>query len=68
MDFDHTYVFTDISTARQLLDLHVRASTTFNVTLQDVTEAHSVALILEESLGQGILARSTFEIYRGLFA
>ena len=36
--------------------------------LQDVTTAESIALTLEETLGLGILVRSIFEIYRGLFA
>ena len=68
MDFDQTYVFTDINTARQLLDYTSEQVSRFDVMLQDVTAAQSVALLLEESLGLGILARSIFEIYRGLFA
>ena len=36
--------------------------------LQDVTTAQSVSLFLEDSLGLGVLVRSIFEIYRGLFA
>ncbi len=67
-DFDQTYVFTDINTARQLLDYTSEQVSRFDVMLQDVTAAQSVALLLEESLGLGILVRSIFEIYRGLFA
>ncbi len=67
-DFDQTYVFTDIHTARQLLDYTSEQVSRFDVMLQDVTESQSVARLLEESLGLGILARSIFEIYRGLFA
>ncbi len=67
-DFDETYVFTDINTARQLLDYMPDEVTRFDVMLQDVTTAESVSLLLEESLGLGVLARSIFEIYRGLFA
>ncbi len=67
-DFDQTYVFTDINTARQLLDYTTEQVSRFDVMLQDVTAAQSVARLLEESLGLGILARSIFEIYRGLFA
>lgn len=67
-DFDETYVFTDIVVARQLLDYGAEEVTRFDLMLQDVTTAESVALTLEETLGLGILARSIFEIYRGLFA
>ncbi len=67
-DFDETYVFTDIDVARQLLDYGSEEVTRFDLMLQDVTTAESVALALEETLGLGILARSIFEIYRGLFA
>lgn len=68
IDFDQTYVFTDISTARQLLDYTSDQASRIDVMLQDVSEAQTVSLILEESLGAGVLARSIFEIYRGLFA
>ena len=68
IDFDQTYVFTDIGTARQLLDYTSDQVSRVDVMLQDVTEAETVSLILEESLGGGILVRSIFEIYRGLFA
>lgn len=67
-DFDQTYVFTDIRTARQLLDYMPEQVSRFDVMLQDVTTAPSIALLLEESLGPGVLVRSIFEIYRGLFA
>ena len=67
-DFDETYVFTDIDVARQLLDYGPEEVTRFDLMLQDVTTAESIALTLEETLGLGILARSIFEIYRGLFA
>ena len=67
-DFDETYVFTDIDVARQLLDYGPEEVTRFDLMLQDVTTAESIALTLEESLGLGILVRSIFEIYRGLFA
>lgn len=67
-DFDETYVFTDIHTARQLLDYMPDEVSRFDVMLEDVTLAQSVSPLLEESLGLGILVRSIFEIYRGLFA
>jgi len=67
-DFDETYVFTDINIARQLLDYKPDEVSRFDVMLEDVTTAQSVSLLLEESLGLGVLVRSIFEIYRGLFA
>ncbi len=67
-DFDQTYVFTDINTARQLLNYLPDEVSRIEVFLDDVSVAKSVAFDFEESLGLGILARSIFEIYQGLFA
>lgn len=67
-DFDRTYVFTDIDTARQLLDYHSDEVSRLDVMLEDVSSAPTVALRLEESLGLGVLVRSIYEVYRGLFA
>ncbi len=67
-DFDQTYVFTDINTARQLLDYSPDEVSRIEVLLEDVSVSESVAYFFEESLGLGILVRSIFEIYQGLFA
>ncbi len=67
-DFDETYVFTDITAARQLLNYKPDEVTRIDVTLHDVELAFSVARSLEEELGIAVLARTIFEIYRGLFA
>ena len=67
-DFDRTYIFTDIDTARQLLDYQSDEVSRLDIMLEDVSLAPTVVRSLEESLGLGVLVRSIFEVYRGLFA
>ena len=67
-DFDETYAFADISVARELLNYASDEVTRIDVTLHDVQLATNVARSLEEELGVAVLARTIFEIYRGLFA
>ncbi|MCY4170468.1 MAG: ABC transporter permease [Bacteroidetes bacterium] len=68
IDFDETYIFTDINSARQLLGYKEDHVTRFDVMLEDASLAPSISLLLEDSLGFGVLVRTIFEIYRGLFA
>lgn len=68
VDFDQIYVFTDLGTARQLLGYTSAQVSRFDVMLKDVEAAETVSMNLEESLGMGVLVRTIFEIYRGLFA
>ncbi len=68
IDFDGTYIFTDINTARHLLGYNHDEVTRFDVTVDDVSIAPLISSSLEESLGLGVLVRSVFEVYRGLFA
>ena len=68
IDFDQTHVFTDIATARQLLDYAEDEVTRIDVMLEDVSAAPSMARHFEESLGTAVMARSIFDIYRGIFA
>ncbi len=67
-DFDETYVFADISVARSLLSYGPDEVTRLDVTLQDPATAKAMALAIEEVLGTPVLARTIYEVYRGLFA
>ena len=67
-DFDETYVFTDIGVARGLLNYGPDEVTRLDVTVHDPTTAKAVAREIEYMLGIPVLARSIYEVYRGLFA
>lgn len=67
-DFDATYVFADLEAARQLFDYGQDAVTRLDLTLKDVAEAATLSRHVEETYGFPVMARTIFEIYRGLFA
>ena len=67
-DFDETYVFTHISAARRLLSYGPDEVTRLDVMLHDPAAAAESALAIENSLGVPVLARTIYEVYRGLFA
>lgn len=67
-DFDELYVFTDLQAARELLSYSADEVTRFDLLLADKSEASSVARTIEESLGFPIMARSIYEVWRGIFA
>ena len=67
-DFDETYAFTEISTARRLLNYSPDEVTRLDVTLTDPLNAETIAGAIEDSLGIPVLARSIYDVYRGLFA
>lgn len=68
VDFDETYIFTDINSARQLLGYKDDEVTRIDVMLEDVELATLISSALEDTLGLDVLVRSIFEIHRGLFA
>ena len=67
-DFDETYAFTDIGVARNLLNYGDDEVTRIDVTLHDPAGAEAVASAIEDKLGIPVLARSIYDVYRGLFA
>ena len=67
-DFDETYVFTDIASARRFLDYGPDEVSRIDVTLHDVSRAQEIVRDLDDELGLGVLSRTIYEIYRGLFA
>ena len=67
-DFDETYVFTQINIARELFAYESDEVTRLDVTLHEVSQAPTLVRQLDDELGLGVLSRTIFEIYRGLFA
>ena len=67
-NFDELYAFTSIDAARDLLGYAPGEVTRLDVTLADVTRAGEMAVVIEDSLGFPVMARSIYEVYSGLFA
>lgn len=67
-DFDETYVFTHIDAARRFFAYTPDEVTRFDVTLHEVSQAQEIVRDLDDELGLGVLSRTIYEIYRGLFA
>ncbi len=67
-NFDDLYAFTTMEAARDLLGYGPNQVTRFDVTVDDVDDAREIARAIEDELGFPIMARSIFEVYRGLFA
>lgn len=67
-DFDELYAFTDLETARALLDYAPDEVTRLDVTLKNVEQAQAVAAQIEDTLGFPVMARSIYDVFRGLFA
>lgn len=65
---DDLYVFTNLDTARQLAGLSEATVSRFDVTLQDVTRADSVAATIENKFGFPVAAQTIYERFSGLFA
>ncbi|MFQ5571440.1 MAG: FtsX-like permease family protein [Rhodothermales bacterium] len=67
-NFDDVHVYTDINVARDLLQYGPDEVTRFDLTLHDVERAHDVTLEVEETHGFPVMARTIYEVFRGLFA
>jgi lipoprotein-releasing system permease protein len=65
---DDVYVFTHVDAARDLTGVQPNQVSRFDLTLQDVSAADSVADAIEEKFGFPIAARTIYEQYAGLFA
>ena len=65
---DDLYVFTGLGTARQLMGMPSDAVTHFDLTVQNVTRADSVAAQIEREFGFPVGAQTIFERFQGLFA
>ena len=67
-NFDELYVFTTMDAARDLLEYGPNQVTRFDLTVADVERARETASAIEDDLGFPLMARSIYEVYRGLFA
>lgn len=67
-NFDEIYAFTSLEAARDLLQHDPDMVTRFDLTLADVQAAPAVAEAIEDHFGFPMMARSIYEVYRGLFA
>jgi lipoprotein-releasing system permease protein len=67
-DFDELYVFAGIEGTRELLGYAADEVTRFDLYLHDRREATEFARVVEDTLGFPIMARSVYEVWRGIFA
>ena len=67
-NIDDLYVFGDIGRVRSLVGVGPNAVSRFDLTLQDVAAADSVASRVEEVFGFPVAARTIYEQFSGLFA
>jgi lipoprotein-releasing system permease protein len=67
-NFDELYVILDIEVARDFLDFGSDRVTRLDITLHDLETANLVVQRIEEQIGFPLMARTIFEVFRGLFA
>lgn len=67
-NFDEIYVFASLEEARILSEYRPDEVTRYDVSLTDVTDSGQVAARIEEEIGFPVMARSIYEVWRGLFA
>lgn len=67
-NFDELYVILDIEVARDFLDFGDDRVTRLDITLHDLDTADVVVQRIEEQIGFPLMARTIFEVFRGLFA
>jgi len=69
-NIDDTYAFTSLPTARRLFGMERDAVSRFDVTVQDLSRADSVAATIESRFGFPVSARTIYQIqpYASLFA
>lgn len=67
-NFDEIYVFASLQEARILSEYRPDEVTRYDVSLTDVTDSGQVAARIEEEIGFPVMARSIYEVWRGLFA
>jgi len=67
-NFDEIYVFAELEEVRVLSEYAPDEVTRYDVSLTDVTTAGQIANRIEEEIGFPVMARSIYEVWRGLFA
>lgn len=67
-NFDELFVFTDIKATRELFSYGPTQVTRFDVFLDDVSHAESVAEKVDKEIGFPLYARTVFQVFRQYFA
>ncbi len=67
-DFDDTHVFAHIDIVGELLDYQPGEATRIDLRLADPDSAAAVARSVDVTFGVPVMARSIYQVYRGLFA
>lgn len=67
-NFDELYVLLDLNEARDFFDYSEDQVTRFDIMLHDPEEAMEVAARVDLEVGFPVMARTIFEVFRGLFA
>lgn len=67
-NIDDVYVFTDLSTARDLTAIPSGSVSRFNLTVDDPSQIEPLAAQIEEQFGFPVAARTIYQQYSGLFA
>ena len=67
-DFDDTHAFVHIDVARDLVDYRAGEATRLDLRLADPNSAAAIAEAVDATFGFPVMARSIYQVYRGLFA
>ena len=67
-DFDDSYAFVSLGTARELFRLDADVATRVDLSLADPDQARAVADAVTDEVGPPVYARPIEDVYRGLFA
>jgi len=67
-NFDELYVFTDLDTARRLLEYRQDEVTRYDLSLYEGSDPRTVAELIDADLVFPLMARSIYDVYSSLFA
>jgi lipoprotein-releasing system permease protein len=67
-NFDELYVLMDLEEARDFLQYGSDQVSRFDITLVDLATAGAIVNRIEEQIGFPMMARTVYEVFRGLFA
>lgn len=67
-NFDELYVFTDLDTARRLLEYRQDEVTRYDLSLHEGSDPRKVAELIDADLVFPMMARSIYDVYSSLFA
>lgn len=67
-NFDELFVLADINVVRELAGLSPNQATRIDVTLESLDAADEIARRIDVEMGFPLIARTVYEVHRGLFA